>query len=349
MTLGEDIKQTQNLSSSATIIANHYRTTGIEEISDSETLERIENHAEGLLNDTTFIQTFTDWPGIRDIRRFREHPKWWKRPYGRARPALKPHLSDLPIASSSAASSTMDISSADGSDMETPVLTQGQAKKGKSVLRPQTSMSMTPGTPTRELKREGSATSDMLSGFVDLTNDDDELQLSEIPPNVSKKIPLGKPSRKRKLAIYSDDSSTTSKRSRRQENAPLANGIEFGRGRPPLISVKVFHPAQPCSPKIPSTNNDFIFRCPFPSCSYNRVCPTSKAAKAEIDKHHHTHRNEIREALQMLKDPFIVGGRVGGEKGNRLIRPLGAIDHLIERIEEMAKGLGSTPSRRVAV
>jgi len=51
----------------------------------------------------------------------------------------------------------------------------------------------------------------------------------------------------------------------------------------------------------------------------------------------------------MLKDPFIVGGRVGGEKGNRLIRPLGAIDHLIERIEEMAKGLGSTPSKGVAV
>jgi hypothetical protein len=51
----------------------------------------------------------------------------------------------------------------------------------------------------------------------------------------------------------------------------------------------------------------------------------------------------------MLKDPFIVGGRVGGEKGNRLIRPLGSIDHLIERIEVMAKGLGTTPSKRIAV
>jgi len=76
---------------------------------------------------------------------------------------------------------------------------------------------------------------------------------------------------------------------------------------------------------------------------------TSPAAKAEIDKHHRTHRNEIRDALDMLKDPFIVGGRVGGEKGNRLIRPIGGIEHLIDRIEEMAKDLGGTPSKRIAV
>jgi hypothetical protein len=51
----------------------------------------------------------------------------------------------------------------------------------------------------------------------------------------------------------------------------------------------------------------------------------------------------------MLRDPFIIGGRVGGEKGNRLVRPIGAVDHLVERIEEMAKGLGSTPSKRLMV
>ena len=51
----------------------------------------------------------------------------------------------------------------------------------------------------------------------------------------------------------------------------------------------------------------------------------------------------------MLKDPFIIGGRVGGEKGNRLIRPIGGIDHLVERIEGMAKGLGRTPGKRLIV
>ena len=79
------------------------------------------------------------------------------------------------------------------------------------------------------------------------------------------------------------------------------------------------------------------------------MCSASPSAKADIDKHHHTHRNEIRGALDMLKDPFIIGGRVGGEKGNRLVRPIGGIDHLIERIEEMAKGLGSTPSKQMVV
>jgi hypothetical protein len=51
----------------------------------------------------------------------------------------------------------------------------------------------------------------------------------------------------------------------------------------------------------------------------------------------------------MLKDPYIIGGRVGGEKGNRLIRPIGGIDHLVERIEGMAKGLGNTPSKQLVV
>jgi hypothetical protein len=51
--------------------------------------------------------------------------------------------------------------------------------------------------------------------------------------------------------------------------------------------------------------------------------------------------------MDMLKDPFIIGGRVGGEKGNRLVRPIGGIEHIVERIEEMAKGLGSTPSKRM--
>ena len=92
-----------------------------------------------------------------------------------------------------------------------------------------------------------------------------------------------------------------------------------------------------------------MFRCPYPSCNYTKSCSASSFAKAEINRHHRTHRNEIREALDMLKDPFIIGGRVGGEKGNRLVRPIGGIDHLIERIEEMAKGLGNTPSKPLVV
>jgi hypothetical protein len=91
------------------------------------------------------------------------------------------------------------------------------------------------------------------------------------------------------------------------------------------------------------------FRCPFPQCTYVRTCAGSEAAKAEIDKHLSLHRSEIRDALDMLKDPFIIGGRVGGEKGNRLVRPIGGIDHIVERVEEMAKGLGSTPSKRLMI
>jgi hypothetical protein len=51
----------------------------------------------------------------------------------------------------------------------------------------------------------------------------------------------------------------------------------------------------------------------------------------------------------MLKDPFIIGGRVGGEKGNRLVRPIGGVEHLIDRIEEMAKDLGNSPGKNLRV
>ena len=89
------------------------------------------------------------------------------------------------------------------------------------------------------------------------------------------------------------------------------------------------------------------YHCPFPECSYKRTCASTLESKADIDKHHHKHLAEIREAIAMIKDPWITGGRVGGEKGNRLVRPIGEVDHLLERIESMAKDLGSTPSKRV--
>jgi len=90
------------------------------------------------------------------------------------------------------------------------------------------------------------------------------------------------------------------------------------------------------------------YHCPFPDCRYTRSCATTKESKEDIDKHHHKHLTEITDALTMLKDPWITGGRVGGEKGNRLIRPIGEVDHLLERIESMAKDLGTTPSKRLA-
>ena len=89
------------------------------------------------------------------------------------------------------------------------------------------------------------------------------------------------------------------------------------------------------------------YHCPFPECSYKRACAATPDSKLEIDKHHKEHLAEVRGALEMVKDPWIIGGRVGGEKGNRLIRPIGEVDHLLERIEGMAKDLGSTPSKRL--
>jgi hypothetical protein len=239
-TITDDILETQSLRDAASVIAKNYRETGREDISDSEMLERIENHAEGFLNDDSFVGCAKNWPGLKELQRFRRNKKWWRRPQTSARPTWRPLVSETSLASSSAVVSGMDTTSVDLSDdMETPEPSNThRAKKGKSVLRPRMSMSMTPATPTRDIQRDESESSDLFGGFADLTNDDDEV-LSDIPPKISKKMSIGKFSKKRKSRVLSDDSSSVSKRIRKENDVRIEKEIQFGRGRPPLTTVKV--------------------------------------------------------------------------------------------------------------
>ena len=238
--LHQEIKQTVDLRSAAAVIADYCRHSATEDVCDSQVLERIENHAEGLLNDLTFMETFRHCHVIQEIQRFRGR-NWWKRASLPPRRPWKPRVSEASLASSSATASMTDNTSIDLSqeEMETPP-PGSQAKKGKSVLRPRFSKSMTPSTPTRETNRHGSVSSELVTESNDLTNgDEDELQLLEIPPGFLR-MPDEKTARKRKMRVHVDDPSETSKRSRKQENTQVA-GMQFGRGRPPLTTVKVFH------------------------------------------------------------------------------------------------------------
>jgi len=246
--LEPQIKATPDIRNAAAVIAEYDDPSNVEKLSESQALERIENHAEGLLNDATFMETFQEWSGIAEITRFRKDKKWWKRPTIQRpyRPAWKPRISETSYASSSAMGSVVDSTSVDADasqdELETPgPAHRNQAKKGTSVLRPRISMSMTPGTPSRHLEEHNGAASDILTNSIDFSNEDeDELLLLEVPPGLPKQVSDQKLLRKRKLQVHSDNSSNPSKRSRKVENKPSETTVQFGCGRPPLTTVKVF-------------------------------------------------------------------------------------------------------------
>jgi hypothetical protein len=201
----------------------------------SELLEKIENHAEALLSDPAFIDAFQGWPGIEEIKAFCTDKKWWKhrrvsqiKATSRGRPHLSQessYESSVPPRSRSLDSSSMDLSQDDNVidlTVETPAY-PNPAKKGTSILRPRFSMDHTPGTPTKQ----GDSQLDMLVDS-DNSTDDDELQLLQIPPDVSTHV--------------KEEKKPATRRKRKFEAPPIEPpklGIQFGRGRPPLTTVPV--------------------------------------------------------------------------------------------------------------
>jgi len=210
----------------------------------SELLETIENHAEALLSDPAFNNAFHSWPGIGEIKAFCKDKKWWKHrrvAQIKARSHDRPHLSQessyessVPPRSRSLDSASVDLSQDDNIidlTVDTPAYPK-TAKKGTSILRPRFSMEHSPGTPTKQ----GDSQSDMLVDS-DNSTDDDELQLLQIPPDVSTRIKEKKPAtrRKRKIDALVEDPV-------KQPNL----GMKSGHGRPPLTTVPVFPTPQIC-------------------------------------------------------------------------------------------------------
>lgn len=212
-------------------------------LTDLELLEKIENHAEALLSDSTFVNAFQGWSGIDEIKAFCTDKKWWKHRLvsqikGRGRPRSQlskesSYESSVPPRSRSLESASADLSQDDNVldlTAETPAFPK-TAKKGTSILRPRFSMDHTPGTPTKQ----GDSQSDMLVDS-DPSTDDDELQLLQIPPDVSTRIQgEKKPVKRRKRQI---ESSVENPNPVKQP----ARNIQFGRGRPPLTTVPVPDP-----------------------------------------------------------------------------------------------------------
>jgi hypothetical protein len=219
----------------------------------SELLEKIENHAEALLSDPAFINAFQGWPGIEEIKAFCTDKKWWKhrrvsqiKATSRGQPRLSQessYESSVPPRSRSLDSSSMDLSQDDNVidlTVETPAYPK-TAKKGTSILRPRFSMDHTPGTPTKQ----GDSQSDMLVDS-DNSTDDDELQLLQIPPDVSTHI--------------KEEKKPATRRKRKFEAPPVEDpieppklGIQFGRGRPPLTTV----------PVLPNPHICLTYRSPY--------------------------------------------------------------------------------------
>lgn len=242
-------QQSSNLSSAATIMLRSLNASNPwYNITNSELVEKVENHAEALLSDSAFVQLFKEWPGIDEIRSFFNDKKWWKRrrittqncPAPRGRPHIL-RREDSFESTRPTRSVSLDTTMDNGLAVETPV--QGYprtAKKGTSILRPRFSMSHTPGTPTRQMESQSS--DGLVESDTDFT-DDDELQLVQLPADVSQRIKNDKiaTTRKRKSEELVNNNSKRSHNNDRVEvaNKKNLNSIQFGRGRPPLTTVLV--------------------------------------------------------------------------------------------------------------
>ena len=105
------------------------------------------------------------------------------------------------------------------------------AKKGTSILRPRFSASHTPVTPTRQFEDDSDALVDS-----DRDTTDDELQLVQLPTDVSLRITNEeKATRKRKVEVSAEN---VHKKPRHK----IPQSFQFGRGRPPLTTVPVLLP-----------------------------------------------------------------------------------------------------------
>jgi hypothetical protein len=253
----ERIKESPDLATAAQILTDSLPSIHPWSSKDHDLLAKIENHAEALLSDPEFLDAFTDWSGLDEVRHFCSNKKWWKRRRNAqsiSRPTSATSFSRagrrkrrviLEDSFDSPPASIMDTTSVDISQddlaMETPAPGyQKIARKGTSVLRPSVSISQTPATPTR-LSAESPS-----SNIIDLTGpDDEELQLLKLPEDVSQRIrkdiseaektrrPL---TRKRKFEVIQDEDE---KPRRQQPSNPLKKPLQFGRGRPPLTTVTV--------------------------------------------------------------------------------------------------------------
>jgi hypothetical protein len=232
----EEIKlHSSNLSSAANIIL---QSLGLSDpwqnLTDLELIEKFENHAESLLSDCAFTESFKDCTCLNEIRDFCTDKNWWKRrrltqsrvPHRRRgrRPKSQEDLSE---------STTLEPSRIDLSQDATPMETPGPrypktAKKGTSILRPTFSASHTPGTPTPQIEDESN---DLVESDRDTT--DDELELLQLPADLSLGTKNEKnTTRKRKVEGTVEN---VWKKPRNQ----IPQSFQFGCGRPPLTTVPV--------------------------------------------------------------------------------------------------------------
>jgi hypothetical protein len=250
------IKLSPHLTAAAIVIHNALPTSHPWKSTSSEILEKIENHAEALLSDSSFTITFQHWSGLSDLKNFSSDKKWWKRqPSTRnaepPRPVPRRHLRiprDGSIESSQPTTRATSISiastdlSIDDLAMQTPVPRRA-AKKGTSVLRPSMSVTQTPATPTKK-GRDAVTGSVSPPVLIDLTNtDDDELQLIEVPPDVSKRLQKEKKGGvKRKFEVHIDERGRPSRKTRLDKKGikTKIDPLQLTLTRAPLTTVTVY-------------------------------------------------------------------------------------------------------------
>jgi hypothetical protein len=274
----DQIKETSDLAGASDVLIDSMDLSDPwQSLTPFEVLEKFECHAETLLSDLAFTNALEGWPGLRELKSFTEK-KWWKH-----RPRLyqrhKRRLGRRQSQESSTQPQSLDAVSFDVSqedlsmEVETPAaaIRTKKGRKGTSSLRPrQSSLSHTPGTPTRQ--KDTDADNGIIN--IDEIVSDDEVQLIELPKDLSLDLKPKSANNKRLSGEYPAANGTKRLRKTRNEAAsetrsnapspPLA--FKFGRGRPPLTTVPVRSRISVCPnhrsnfPKTPNIQRPSVVR-----------------------------------------------------------------------------------------
>jgi hypothetical protein len=247
----DQIKETSDLAEASDVLIESMDFSDPwQSLTPFEVLEKFECHAETLLSDSAFTNALEGWAGLRELKSFTEK-KWWKH-----RPRLyqrhKRRLGGQRSQESSTQPQSLDAVSFDMShedlsmEVETPAaaIHTKKGRKGTSSLRPrQTSVSHTPGTPTRQKDNDSDG------GIINIDEivSDDEVQLVELPKDLSLDVKPKSASNKRLSGPYPTANATKRLRKTRNEAAsekrsnalPPPLTFKFGRGRPALTTVPV--------------------------------------------------------------------------------------------------------------
>ena len=208
------------------------------DLQDVEIIAKFDHHAEAMLSNDDFVKTFEDWIGLGIIKKFASDKKWWKI----TRISQQPDPREvIPRKDGLAHRSSFASLSRQSSLMETPAGSfQKKPNKTTSTLRPILN-TQSPATPTDRLSNTRQLSNDM-NGIVRYAEVEDIDVPSSSSSNGEQEESREKFPQKRKTEDANGGHIIKKLRLNRSKQDTAHDNpsqLHWGRGRPPITTVKV--------------------------------------------------------------------------------------------------------------